>query len=92
MQHIKDFWHEKEDTPYTMYTYLIWLVVESRGIFAKSQLIKIFLSKINRRLLDIDIEKNILNYDCKTTLAQAFTKVKKYNRVIYQHDAIDIIA
>jgi len=62
MQRIEDFWYEKEDTLYTMYTRLAQFVVELEGIFGESQLVKIFLSKIDKRLLDLATPRIIINY------------------------------
>jgi len=42
MQHIEDFWREKEDTPHTMYTRLVQFAVELEGVFGESQLVKSF--------------------------------------------------
>lgn len=53
MQCIQDFCCEKEDILYTMYSCLTWFVVESKNVFAESQFAKIFLSKIDKRILDL---------------------------------------
>lgn len=51
-----------------MCTYLAWFVVESRGVFTKSLFIKIFLSKINKKLLDLATSRKYFNYDKKENI------------------------
>jgi hypothetical protein len=92
MQRIQDFHREKEDTPRTMYTRLTQFAMESGGVFAESQLVKIFLSKIDKRLLELATPRIILNYDGKATLAQAFAKVEKCDKALCQHDATDMVS
>lgn len=92
MQRIQDFRREKEDTPRTMYTRLTRFAVESGGVFAESQLVKIFLSKIDKRLLELATPRIILNYDGKATLTQAFAEVEKCDRALCQHDATDMVS
>ena len=91
MQRIQDFQREKDDTPRTMYTRLARFAVESGGVFAESQLVKIFLSKMDKRLLDLASPRIILDYDGKATLAQAFEVVEKCDKALCQHDATDMI-
>nr|PNR34065.1 hypothetical protein PHYPA_023881 [Physcomitrium patens] len=74
-----------------MYIHLALLVVESRGVFVESQLVKIFLSKIDKRLLDLAIPRITFNYGSKAILAQTFVEVEKYNKALCQYDAIDIV-
>jgi len=92
MQRIQDFRREKEDTPRTMYTRLARFAVESGGVFAESQLVKIFLSKVDKRLLDLAMPRIILNYHGRATLAQAFTEVEMCDRALCQHDATDMVS
>ena len=92
MQRIQDFRREKEDTPRTMYTRLARFAVESGGVFAESQLVKIFLSKIDKRLLDLAMPRIILHYHGRATLAQAFTEVEMCDRALCQHDATDMVS
>lgn len=75
-----------------MYTYLVQFIVESRGVSVESQLIKIFLSKINKRLLDLATLRIIFNYNGKAILTQIFVEIKKYIKVLCQYDTIDIVA
>jgi len=77
MQRIQDFKRKKEDTLRTMYTCLAHFVVKSGGVFTESQLAKIFLSKTDKRLLDLASIWIILDYEGRATLAQAFSVVKK---------------
>ena len=90
MQRIQDFRREKEDTPRTMYTRLARFAVESGGVFAESQLVRIFLSKIDKRLLDLATPRIILHYQGRATLAQAFAEVEMCDRALCQHDAADM--
>ncbi len=55
-----------------MYMCLIRFTVESRDVSTESQLVKIFLPKIDKWLLDLATPWIIFNYDGKDTLAQAF--------------------
>lgn len=75
-----------------MYTHIARFAVESGDVFPESQLVKIFLSKIDKRLLDLATPRIILNYDGKATLAQAFAGVEKCNQALCQHNAIDMIS
>ncbi|KAH8974108.1 hypothetical protein BDL97_01G084300 [Sphagnum fallax] len=75
-----------------MYTRLTRFAVESGGVFAESQLVKIFLSKIDKRLLELATPRIIFNYDGKATLAQAFAEVEKCDRALCQHDATDMVS
>ena len=75
-----------------MYTRLARFAVELRGVFAESQLGKIFLSKIEKRLLDLATPRIILNYHGRATLAQAFAEVEMCDRALCQHDASDMVS
>lgn len=90
MQTIQDFKWKKEYTPRTMYTPLGCFVVESRGVFTKNQLVKIFFSKIEKHLLGLARPRIILKHERRATLAQVFSIVKKCNWALCQHDAIDM--
>lgn len=61
-------------------------------MFVEIQLVKIFLSKIDKKFLDLVTLRIILNYDSKVLLVQAFAKVKKYDKTLCQYNAIDIVA
>ena len=82
MQRIQDFRRENEDTPRKMYTRLARFAVESRGVFAESQLVKIFLSKIDKRLLDLATPRIIINCKGRARVAQAFAKVERCDRAL----------
>lgn len=64
-----------------MYTCLVWFIEELRGIFTKSQLNEIFLSKIDKKFLNLSILRIIFNYDSKATLTYVFAEVKKHDRI-----------
>jgi len=82
MQHIQDFQCDKEDTLHTIYTKLAWFVVESGGVFVESQLVKIFLSKIDKRLLNFVTPKIIINYKDLATLAQVLVEVERCDKAL----------
>lgn len=66
-----------------MYIYLAQFIIELRGVFLKNQLVKIFLSKVDKKILDLVTLRIILNYDRKVTLAQLFIKVEKYDKILF---------
>jgi hypothetical protein len=82
----------KDDTPRTMYTRLARFAVESRGVFAESQLVKILLSKIDKRLLGLASPRIILDYEGRATLAQVFAVVERCDRVLCQHEATNMVS
>ena len=43
---------------------------ESGGVFAESQLMKVFLSKIDKRLIDLALPMIIMDYGVRTTLIE----------------------
>ena len=47
----------------------------SRGVFVKNLVVKVFLSKINKRLIDSALLDMIMNYGGRATLAKAFAVV-----------------
>ena len=53
---------------------------------------KIFLSKIDIRLLDLATPKIIIHYEGRATLAQAFREVHRCDRTLCQHDATDMVS
>ena len=53
---------------------------------------KIFLSKIDKKLLDLAILRIIINYEGRATLTQAFAKVERCDRAFCHHDATDIVS
>ena len=60
MQRIHDFRREKDDTPRIMYTRLAKFARESGSVFTESQLQKVFLLKIDKRLLDLALPRIIM--------------------------------
>ena len=91
MQQIHDFRQEKDDTPHIMYTRLVRFAKKSRGVFAESQLVKVFLSNIDKCLLDLALPMIIMEFGGRAILAEAFVIVKQYDRALCQHDAIDLV-
>jgi hypothetical protein len=67
-------------------------VVEPGGVFAESQLVKICLSKIDKRLLQLALPRIILDYEGRATLAQAFAVVERCDRTLCQHNATDMVS
>lgn len=92
IQRVHDFQLEKEDTPCTMYIRLVRIAVEYGDVFTESQLVKIFLLTIDKRLLDLATPRIIPNYDGKTTLAQVFAKIGKCDRAPCNDDAMHIVS
>ena len=74
-----------------MYTRLVRFSRESGGVFAKNQLVKVFLSKIDKHLLDLALPRIIMEFDGQVALAEAFAIVKQYERALCPHDAIDLV-
>ena len=82
MQRIQDFRREKDNTPRTMYTRLARFARESGDVFAESQLVKVFLSKIDKRLLDLALPRIIMEFGGRATLAEAFAIVEQCDRAL----------
>ena len=57
-----------------------------------TQLVKIFLSKIDKRLLDLATPRIILNYHGRATLAEAFIEVEMCDWALCQHDATHMVS
>ena len=92
MQRINDCKREKNDTPRTMYMRLTRFARESRDVFAESQLVKVFLLKIDKRLFDLALLKIIMEFGGRTTLAEAFTVVEQCDCALCQYDATDLVS
>ena len=92
MQRIQDFRREKNNTSCTMYTRLARLARESGGVFAKSQLVKVSLTKIDKRILDLALSRIIMKYGGRATLAEAFAIVEQCHRALCQHDVTDLVS
>ena len=69
IQQIHDFKRENDNTSRTMYMKLARSTKEFVSVFMQSQLVKVFLSKINKRLIDLALSKIIIYYDDWTTFA-----------------------
>ena len=66
--------------------------MEFGGVFAEGQLVKVILSKIDKRLLDLTLPRIIMEFGGRTTLAEAFAIVEHCDRTLCQHDAIDLVS
>ena len=67
-------------------------VVECGGVFIKSELVKIFLSKIDKRLPDFATPRIIINYEGRARLAQAYAKVQRCNKALCEHNVTDMVS
>ena len=92
IQRIQDFRRKKDNTPCTMYTRLARFAKESGGLFAESQLVKVFLSKIDKDLLDLALPRIIMEFGGRATLVEAFAIVEQCDRAFCQHDATDLVS
>jgi hypothetical protein len=75
-----------------MYMRLARFAKKIGGVFAKNQLVKVFLSKIDKHLLDLALPRIIMEFGGRTTLAETFVIVEQCDRALYQHDAIDLVS
>lgn len=53
---------------------------------------KVCLSKIDNRLINLVQPRIVMDYGGHATLVDAFTVVEQYDRVLYQHDDTDLIS
>lgn len=53
---------------------------------------KVFLSKFNKRLIDLALPKIIMYYGRQITLVEAFTIVEQCDSALYKHDATDLLS
>lgn len=58
---------------------------------SESQLVTVFLSKINKRLLDLAPPRVIMDPSSRTTLRKAFAIEEQYDHALCQHDATDLV-
>ena len=65
---------------------------ESGGVFAESQLVKVFLSKIDKCLLDLALPRIIMEFGGQETLAEALAIVEQCDRALCQHNATDLVS
>ena len=75
-----------------MYTRSARFARKFRGVFAESQLVKVFLSKIDKCLIDLALPRIIMHYGGRMTLAEAFEVVEQCDRVLYQHDVTYLVS
>ena len=92
MQRILVFKREKDHIPRTMYTRLARFARESGGVFVASLLVKVFLSNIDKRLLDLALPKIIMEFGSRATLKEAFAIVDQCDHALCHHDAIDLVS
>lgn len=65
--------------------------MEFGGVFIESQVVKIFLSKIDKHLLELVLLQIVLDqYEGRLSLDQAFLVMKRCNVALCHHHAIDI--
>ena len=91
MHRIQDFHREKEDTPRTMYTRLARLAAEAGDVFTERQLVKIFISKLDKRMVELITPHLLFRYHGNATLAQAFTEVEGLDRALGVSEATDLV-
>ena len=83
MQRIHDFRWKKDDTPRIMYTRLARFAREFGGVFTESQLVKVFLSNIDKRLLHLALPRIIMEFGGRAPLAEVFAIVEQCDRTMY---------
>ena len=91
MHRIQDFRREKEDTPRTMYTRLARLAAEAGDVFTERQLVKIFISKLDKRMIELISPHLLFRYHGNATLAQAFAEVEVLDRALGVSEATDLV-
>ena len=75
-----------------MYTRLARFARESGGVFVESQLVKVFLSRIGKCLLDLALPRIIMEFGGRTTLTETFAIMEQCDRALCQHDATDLVS
>lgn len=55
-------------------------------------MVKVFLAKIDKRLLDLTLSKIIMDYGGWTIFAKTFAVVEYYDLALCQHDATDLVS
>lgn len=53
---------------------------------------KVFLSKINKHLVDLVLPMIIMNYGGRVTLAEVFASVEQYDCALYQRDVTNLVS
>lgn len=91
MHRIQDFHREKEDTPRTMYTRLARLAAEAGDVFTERQLVKIFISKLDKRMVELITPHLLFRYHGNATLAEAFAEVEVLDRALGVSEATDLV-
>ena len=70
-----------------MYTRLARFARESRGVFAESRLVKMFLWKIDKCLLNLALPRIIMEIGGRAILTEAFAIVERYD-----HACTDLVS
>ena len=73
---------DKGSTPRTMYMRLARLAEESGGVFVEGQLVKVFLSKIDKRLFYLALPRITMEFGGRTTLTKALSIVEQCRRAL----------
>ena len=87
MQRIQEFRREKEDTPRTMYTRLARFAAEAGDVFTERQLAHIYLSKLDKRMVEMLDARLLFRYHGNETLAQVFAEVEALDRALGVREA-----
>lgn len=81
----------EDDTPHTIYTRLARFSRDFGSVFAESQLVRVFLSNIDIRLLDLALLMIIMEFGGRATLAKKFTIVEQCDCALCQHDVTHLV-
>lgn len=91
MHCIQDFCCKKEDTPRTMYIWLSRLAAEAGDVFTERQLVKIFISKLDKRMVELISPHLLFRYYGNATLAQTFAEVEELDRALGVSKATNLV-
>ena len=61
-------------------------------MFAESQLVKVFLSMIDKCIMDLALPMIIMEFGGQATLAEAFAIVEQCDRALCQYNATDLVS
>lgn len=90
MQRIQDFRREKEDTPPSMYTRLSRLASETEDVFTDRQLVQIYLSKQEKRIVDVVRPIMLDRFGGRATLRQVLREVERIDKAMGIDDATTV--
>jgi hypothetical protein len=74
-----------------MYTRLSWLAAEVGDVFTERHLVKFFISKLNKRMVELINLHLLFRYHGNATLAQAFAEVEALDRALGVSEATDLV-